>query len=55
MASSNALSCTCILCFRVIEKAHGRYLVSSKTKFDLKEALRQLPLVILESSFYICR
>lgn len=54
MASASA-NCTCILCFRVIEKAHERYLVSGKTKFDLSEAIRQLPFPILESSLYICR
>ena len=52
MASASA-NCTCILCFRVIEKAHERYLVSGKTKFD--EAIRQLPFPILESPLYICR
>ena len=54
MASASA-NCTCILCFRVIEKAHERYLVSRKTKFDLSEAIRQLPFPILETSLYICR
>ena len=52
LASAN---CTCILCFHVIEKADERYLVSGKTKFDLSEAIRQLPFPILESSLYICR
>ena len=54
MASASA-NCTCILCFRVKEKAHERYLVSGKTKFDLSEAIRQLPFSTLESSLYICR
>ena len=54
MASASA-KCTCILCFRVKEKAHEMYLVSGKTKFDLSEAIRQLPFPILESSLYICR
>lgn len=48
-------NCLCILCFRVIEKAHERYLVSGKSKFNAKEAIQQLPFVVSDSSAYICR
>ena len=53
--STDAVSCTCVLCSRVIEKTHERYLISGKSKFDVSEALKQLPFDILESSPYICR
>jgi hypothetical protein len=49
-------SFSCVLCFRVIEKAHERYLVSGKSKFNVKEAINQLPFVVSDThSGYICR
>ena len=50
-------SFSCVLCFRVIEKAHERYLVWGKSKFDVKEAIKQLPFTVSDTSayMYICR
>ena len=38
-ASKEVDDCSCILCYRVIEKAHERYLVAGKSKFNAKEAI----------------
>ena len=55
--SENIYSFLCVLCFRVIEKKHERYLVSGKSKFNVQEAFEQLPFVVSDicSSAYICR
>ena len=55
--SENIYSLSCVLCFRVIEKKHERYLVSGKSKFNVQEAIEQLPFVVSDicSSAYICR
>ena len=45
----------CILCFRVIKLKHERYLINGKSKFNIKEAIQQLPFEVLDSSPYICR
>jgi hypothetical protein len=45
----------CILCFRVIKLKHERYLIIGKSKFNIKEAIQQLPFEVLDSSPYICR
>ena len=45
----------CILCFRVIKLKHERYLIIGKSKFNIKEAIQQLPFELLDSSPYICR
>ena len=45
-----------ILCFRLIEKVHERYLVSEKrSKFDIQAAIQQLPLNVIEPSQRIYR
>ena len=54
-ASKEVDDCSCILCYRVIEKAHERYLVAGKSKFNAKEAIEQLPFAVFDSSPYICR
>ena len=49
-------SFSCVLCFRVIEKAHERYFVLEKSKFNVKEAIEKLPFeVSYISSTHICR
>ena len=55
--SENIYSFSCVLCFRVIEEKHERYLVSGKSKFNLQEAIQQLPFVVSDicCSAYICR
>ena len=63
MAESVLASCSeefdsfsCVLCFRVIKKAHERYLVLGKSKFNVKEAIEKLPFeVSYISSAHICR
>ena len=54
-SKENIESLSCILCFRVIEKAHERYVVCGKSKFDVKESIKQLPFTVSDTSAYICR
>lgn len=46
---------SCILCFREIQLTHERYLIAGKSKFNIKEAIQQLPFKVFDSSPYICR
>ena len=46
----------CIVFYRLIEKAHERYLISGKrSKFDVNAALEQLQFAIIPASQHICR
>ena len=56
-SEQNICSFSCVLCFRVIQKKHERYLVSGKSKFNVKEAIEQLPFVVSDicSLAYMCR
>ena len=59
MADIHVIPCApcnlCILCFRVIDLTHERYLISGKSKFNIKEAIHELPFKVCDSSPYICR
>ena len=46
----------CIVCYRLIEKVHERYLISGKrSKFDVNAALEQLPFAIIPTSQHFFR